>query len=500
MDWHPCYIFTISFINFYYKLYNLKDAKDMAKKEAQKTRLEHDFLGELAIPADIYYGIQTCRALENFNVSGQPISTFPEFIKSLAWIKKSAALANAELGVIPQEIAQAICAACDEIIAGNLVDQFPVDVIQGGAGTSTNMNANEVIANRALEIMGHAKGQYEYCHPNNHVNCSQSTNDAYPSALRLALYVKLGKLIKDVEYLRKGFAKKGDEFANVVKMGRTQLQDAVPMTLGMEFHAYANTLGEEVSRLQEARKLALEINMGATAIGTGICSPKGYTQTVIEKLKEVSGLPVKSSPNLVEATWDTGCYVQISGALKRTATKISKICNDLRLLSSGPRTGLNEINLPKLQPGSSIMPGKVNPVMPEMINQICFDIMGKDMTVAIASEAGQLELNVMEPIMALCLFNGINRLGKGLRALQDRCIAGITANAERCRQMVENSIGIVTALLPYIGYESAASIAKEALASGRNVLEIAAEQNLLDQEQIKKILSPENMLQPGELA
>ena len=451
----------------------------METQNAPKMRLEHDFLGEMEIPANIYYGIQTMRALENFYVSGQPISTFPEFIRALAWIKKAAAKANAKLGVLPENIEKGICAACDDIIEGKLLDQFPVDVIQGGAGTSTNMNANEVIANRALEIMGHQKGEY-----------------AYPSALRLALYVKLGRLIGDIDYLRQGFAAKGDEFAHVVKMGRTQLQDAVPMTLGMEFHAYANTLGEEITRLEEARKLALEINMGATAIGTGICSPKGYIDLVIKELWAVSGIPVKSSPNLVEATWDTGCYVQISGALKRSATKISKICNDLRLLSSGPRTGLNEINLPKMQPGSSIMPGKVNPVMPEMVNQICFDIMGKDVTIAIASEAGQLELNVMEPIMALCMFNGINRLGKGIRALQDRCVNGITANTERCRQMVEHSIGIVTALLPYIGYEKAAAIAKEALATGKSVVQLAIDQNLLATGEIEKILSPENMLQP----
>ncbi len=468
----------------------------METQNAPKIRLEHDFLGEMELPANIHYGIQTMRALENFYVSGQPISTFPEFIRALAWIKKAAAKANAKLGVLPENIEKGICAACDDIIEGKLLDQFPVDVIQGGAGTSTNMNANEVIANRALEIMGHQKGEYQYCHPNNHVNCSQSTNDAYPSALRLALYVKLGRLIGDIDYLRQGFAAKGDEFAHVVKMGRTQLQDAVPMTLGMEFHAYANTLGEEITRLEEARKLALEINMGATAIGTGICSPKGYIDLVIKELWAVSGIPVKSSPNLVEATWDTGCYVQISGALKRSATKISKICNDLRLLSSGPRTGLNEINLPKMQPGSSIMPGKVNPVMPEMVNQICFDIMGKDVTIAIASEAGQLELNVMEPIMALCMFNGINRLGKGIRALQDRCVNGITANTERCRQMVEHSIGIVTALLPYIGYEKAAAIAKEALATGKSVVQLAIDQNLLATGEIEKILSPENMLQP----
>lgn len=468
----------------------------MEKSAKGKTRLEHDFLGEMEIPADTYYGIQTCRAMENFNVSGQPISSFPEFIRALGMIKKAAARANARLHVLPGNIAEAICAACDEIIDGGLLDQFPVDAIQGGAGTSTNMNANEVIANRALELLGHAKGEYEFCHPNNHVNCSQSTNDAYPSALRLALYNKIGRLIEDAEYLRAGFAAKGDEFANVIKMGRTQLQDAVPMTLGMEFHAYANTLGEEVTRLEEARKLAMEINMGATAIGTGICSPKGYTSAVIEELADISGIPVQTSPNLVEATWDTGCYVQISGALKRTATKVSKICNDLRLLSSGPRTGLNEINLPRMQPGSSIMPGKVNPVMPEMVNQICFDIMGKDVTISIASEAGQLELNVMEPIMAFSLFNGINRLGKGLRALQDRCVAGISANAERCRQLVAQSIGIVTALLPHIGYEKAAAIAKDALESGKNVVDLAIEQNLLDREQIAHILSPENMLQP----
>lgn len=462
----------------------------METQNAPKMRLEHDFLGEMEIPANIYYGIQTMRALENFYVSGQPISTFPEFIRALAWIKKAAAKANAKLGVLPENIEKGICAACDDIIEGKLLDQFPVDVIQGGAGTSTNMNANEVIANRALEIMGHQKGEYQYCHPNNHVNCSQSTNDAYPSALRLALYVKLGRLIGDIDYLRQGFAAKGDEFAHVVKMGRTQLQDAVPMTLGMEFHAYANTLGEEITRLEEARKLALEINMGATAIGTGICSPKGYIDLVIKELWAVSGIPVKSSPNLVEATWDTGCYVQISGALKRSATKISKICNDLRLLSSGPRTGLNEINLPKMQPGSSIMPGKVNPVMPEMVNQICFDIMGKDVTIAIASEAGQLELNVMEPIMALCMFNGINRLGKGIRALQDRCVNGITANTERCRQMVEHSIGIVTALLPYIGYEKAAAIAKEALATGKSVVQLAIDKTCWPQGKLKRSSRP----------
>ena len=460
------------------------------------TRREHDFLGELEIPADIYYGIQTYRALENFQITGHVISSFPEMIQALAYVKKAAAMANMQIGVLPENIGKAICAACDEIIAGKLHDQFPVDCLQGGAGTSTNMNANEVIANRALEIMGHRKGEYEYCHPNNHVNCSQSTNDAYPTALRLALYIKLTKLMEDLRYLQQGFAEKGKEFADVVKMGRTQLQDAVPMTLGMEFSSYATTLGEDITRLEEVRNLVLEINMGATAIGTGICSPMGYAPLVVKALRDVTGIPVVGSSNLIEATWDTGAYVQVSGVLKRTATKISKICNDLRLLSSGPRTGLNEINLPQLQPGSSIMPGKVNPVMPEVVNQICFDIIGKDVSISIASEAGQLELNVMEPLMAFCLFTGVERLGRGARALQDRCISGITANRERCRQMVEHSIGIVTALNPYIGYESSAAIAKEALATGASVYELVLKHNLLTKEQMDEILSPENMLHP----
>ncbi len=461
------------------------------------TRLEHDFLGELEIPADTYYGVQTFRALENFRISGTKISDTPELIAALACVKKAAALANMDLGVLPEDIGKAIAGACDEIIDGKLHDQFPVDCIQGGAGTSTNMNANEVIANRALELLGHKKGEYDYCHPNNHVNCSQSTNDAYPTAFRLALYNKLTRLMEDVSYLQAGFAAKASEFRDVIKMGRTQLQDAVPMTLGMEFGAYATTLGEEVLRLDETRSLLLEINMGATAIGTGINSPEGYAELVTRHLRKVSGIPVTLSVNLIEATWDTGAYVQISGVLKRSATKISKICNDLRLLSSGPRTGLNEINLPRLQPGSSIMPGKVNPVMPEVVNQVCFDIIGKDVTVTLASEAGQLELNVMEPIIALSLFQGITRLGRAARALRDRCVNGITANRERCRSLVENSIGIVTALNPYIGYESAAAVAREALETGASVYDLVLARNLLSRERMDEILSPENMIHPG---
>ena len=463
-----------------------------------ETRKEHDFLGELDIPADIYYGIQTYRAVENFKISGISISILSKFIQGMACVKKAAALANCELGVLSQEKCEAICKACDEVVAGKFDDQFPVDVFQGGAGTSCNMNANEVIANRALEIMGHKKGEYQYCHPNNDVNCSQSTNDAYPTAMRIALYAKLTQLIGDMDYLRQAFADKAEEFRDVIKMGRTQLQDAVPMTLGMEFAAYAETIREDMMRVGEARNLIAEINMGATAIGTGINSPEGYAALVTRKLREVSGVPVEMAGNMVEATSDTGAYVQLSGVLKRCATKISKICNDLRLLSSGPRCGLNEINLPPRQPGSSIMPGKVNPVMPEVMNQICFDIIGKDVTITLAAEAGQLELNVMEPVIAYSLFSGMKRLGAGCRSLVDYCIRGITANRERCRDMVYHSIGIVTALNPYLGYETSASIAREALESGRSLVDIGRERGLMSEDQLEEVLAPERMLQPGK--
>jgi len=462
-----------------------------------KTRKEHDFLGELDIPADAYYGVQTLRAAQNFRISNGSISQYPSFIRALALVKKAAAMANTELGVLPAHIGKAICAACDELLDGKLHDQFPVDTIQGGAGTSTNMNANEVIANRALEIMGHKKGEYEFCHPNNHVNCSQSTNDVYPTAFRIALYWDLSELMQRMEYLQKGFAQKGMEFADIVKMGRTQLQDAVPMTLGQEFSAYATTIGEDIQRIDEARKLPLEINLGATAIGTGINAPADYARVVCNHLRNLSGLKVATSENLVEATWDTGCYVQISGVLKRCAVKLSKICNDLRLLSSGPRTGINEINLPRLQPGSSIMPGKVNPVIPEVVNQVCFDIIGKDVTVSLAAEAGQLELNVMEPIIAHTLFRAIERLERACVTLQDKCISGITANRERCYELVVNSIGIVTNLVPVIGYEKAARVAKEALESGRSVVEVALEHKFLTRKQLDALLSPESMVRPA---
>lgn len=461
------------------------------------SRLEHDFLGEMLISSEAYYGIQTHRAMENFTISGIPLSDFPEFINALAQVKKASALANMELACLPETIGRAICNACDEIIAGKLHDQFPVDAIQGGAGTSTNMNANEVIANRALELMGYPKGDYEHCHPNNHVNCSQSTNDIYPTALRLALYMKLGNLTEAMAHLQRGCAEKSAEFADIIKMGRTQLQDAVPMTLGQEFGAYATTIGEDILRVNEARKLLLEINLGATAIGTRINTPQGYAEVAVRELAAITGLPVVLSTNLIEATWDTGAYVQISGVLKRIAVKLSKICNDLRLLSSGPRTGINEINLPRLQPGSSIMPGKINPVIPEVVNQVAFDIIGKDVTVTMAAEAGQLELNVMEPIIAFTLFTGIQRLGRAFYALQDRCMAGITANKEHCRHLVENSIGIITALNPYLGYETSAAIAKEALETGKSVVALVLARNLLSREKLDTILLPENMVSPA---
>ncbi len=459
-------------------------------------RVEHDLLGEKEIPADCYYGVQTLRAKENFTISGIPISKTPELVISLAYVKKAAASANMELGILPVELGKAICAACDEIIAGKLHEQFIVDVFQGGAGTSTNMNSNEVIANRALELLGHNKGEYQFCHPNNHVNCSQSTNDVYPTAFRIALHFLLKKLVRRMEKLRKAFAAKGLEFADVVKLGRTQLQDAVPMTLGQEFTAYATTIGEDIQRTRELLDLIKEVNLGATAIGTGLNAPPEYTRVVTEYLRNQTGLPLMTSPNLIEATWDTGAYVQIAGVLKRTAVKISKICNDLRLLSSGPRAGFNEINLPRMQPGSSIMPGKVNPVIPEVVNQIAYQVIGSDVTVTLAAEAGQLELNVMEPVIAYNLFTSINLLGKGCTTLAAKCVTGITANKDRCRELVESSIGLVTALNPCIGYENSTMIAKEALETNKSVYELVLEHNLIPKERLDELLKPENMASP----
>ncbi|QQO09618.1 aspartate ammonia-lyase [Breznakiella homolactica] len=461
-----------------------------------KVRLEHDLLGDMNVPVEYYFGIQTMRALENFHISRVRLYFFPEFIKALADVKEAAAMTNRDLGLLDPVIASAIIEACGEVREGGFNNQFVVDMVQGGAGTSTNMNANEVIANRALEILGHQKGEYKFCHPNNHVNLSQSTNDAYPTAIKIALIRSIEKLITSLKWLVDAFQSKGTEFAHVIKMGRTQLQDAVPMTLGQEFEAYAATLAEEVDRLEQNMKLFLEVNMGATAIGTGINSDPDYTGLCVKHLRSITTLPIVAAKNMIEATSDTGAFIMNSSAQKRLAAKLSKICNDLRLLSSGPRAGFNEINLPAMQPGSSIMPGKVNPVIPEVVNQIAYRVIGNDLTVTMAAEAGQLELNVMEPIIVHCLFESIEMLINGMDTLRDKCITGITANEQICRDMVYNSIGLVTALNPYLGYEASTELAKEAQKTGKGIYELVLEHNLMSKEDLDCVLLPENMVKP----
>jgi aspartate ammonia-lyase len=426
--------------------------------------------------------------MENFVVSNIPISRFPFFIQALAYNKKATALANLEYRILDPAAGGAIIEACDEIIAGKLHDQFPVDAIQGGAGTSTNMNANEVIANRALALLGKKRGEYKIVHPNNHVNLSQSINDVYPTSIRLAAAWMLDALLVELENFKASLEEKGREFHDVLKMGRTQLQDAIPMTLGQEFIAWAESVGENIERKRIARTLLLyEINMGATAIGTGLNAPKGYAEVVTRHLALLTGLPLVPSRNLIKATQDSGGFIELSGVLKRISAKVSKICNDLCLLSSGPRAGINEINLPSMQPGSSIMPGKVNPV-------IAFDVIGNDLAITLAAEAGQLELNVMEPLIAFKLFTSINNLTNVLHILTNRCIIGITANKERCREMVENSIGLVTALVPVLGYELCSEIAKKAQKTEGSVYRIVLEEGYLSEEDLKRILSPESML------
>jgi aspartate ammonia-lyase len=467
-----------------------------AQYQSGRTRNEHDLLGDRAVPHEYYYGVQTLRALENFNISGVTLSFYPVLIEALAMVKKAAALANNELGLLSKPITDAIVQACDEIINGKFHSHFVVDMIQGGAGTSTNMNANEVIANRALEILGYEKGEYKYCHPNNHVNLSQSTNDAYPTSVKIALINSNKKLTEVLQELVQSFRNKAKEFSQIIKMGRTQLQDAVPMTLGQEFEAYAVMLNEEVQRLEQNVKLFLEVNMGATAIGTGINSHPDYSETVINHLDDVTGLSIVLADNLVEATQDTGAFIMYSSAVKRLAVKLSKICNDLRLLSSGPRTGIHEINLPPMQPGSSIMPGKVNPVIPEVVNQIAFKVIGNDLAVTMAAEGGQLELNVFEPLIVQSLFESIEMLKNGMMTLKVRCIDGITANVDRCRELVEGSIGIVTALNPALGYETCTKLAKEALDTNRGVYELVLEKKLLSKAELDDLLKPENMIKP----
>ena len=462
-------------------------------------RTEHDSLGERELPDQAYYGVQTLRAMENFAISGVFIKNFEHMIEALAFVKKAAAQANCELGVLDEEKMNAISAACEELLDGKLHDHFPVDMFQGGAGTSTNMCANEVIANRGLEIMGHAKGEYDFLHPNDHVNCSQSTNDAYPTSIKLAVLLSLQDLLGAMGELRQALENKAAEFSDVLKMGRTENQDAVPMTLGQEFSAYAVMIESAAGALERNADEFHDINMGATAIGTGINSPPGYADLVTQKLSAVSGFELRRARNLVEATQNAGAFSQMSATLKRAAVQISKICNDLRWMSSGPRCGLNEISLPPMQPGSSIMPGKVNPVIPELVNQICYQVMGYDAVVSMAAEASELELCMAEPIIAYDLLHGLLILKNACVTLTSRCIVGIEANRDVCRQYVENSIGLVTALVPVIGYEKSAAVAKEALKTGGSVYTLVLEKGYMTQAKLDDMLRPENMTDPREI-
>ena len=454
-------------------------------------RQERDLLGERDIPAEAYWGVHTLRAAENFQISGTTIGRYPYLIRGLTFVKEAAALANHELGLLDRERLDAIVQACREIRDGALQDQFIVDVIQGGAGTSTNMNANEVIANRALEILGSEKGDYQRLHPNDHVNLSQSTNDAYPTAINVALIESIDELAASMFILQEAFEKKAREFDGILKVGRTQLQDAVPMTLGQEFRTFAVMLGEDRARLIESAALLHEINLGATAIGTGLNAPAGYAAIACKHLVQLTGRPLVTASDLIEATQDPGAFVHLSGVLKRVAVKLSKTCNDLRLLSSGPRAGIGEINLPPVQAGSSIMPGKVNPVIPEVVNQVAFVVIGNDITVTMAAEGGQLQLNAFEPVIVRALSESIAQLGTACRTLAERCVAGITANVDIMARRLEESIGIATALNPLLGYYAATEVAREALASGRTVPQVVLAKGYMSAEQLIEALRPE---------
>lgn len=459
-------------------------------------RLEHDLLGYREVQENAYYGIHTLRALENFPITGQPISLAGDLINALAEIKMASALANRQLGMLDEHHCTAIVDTCQEILNVQWHEQFPVDLIQGGAGTSTNMNANEVIANRGLELMGHLKGQYQHLHPNEHVNMSQSTNDVYPTALKLATYRGCERLITRMDSLQAAFERKAVAFKDILKVGRTQLQDAVPMTLGQEFHTYSVMVCEDIMRLREALPLICEINLGATAIGTGINTHPDYSRQVLEHLIGVTDLPLSTAPNLIEATQDVGSFVQLSGVLKRIAVKISKICHDLRLLSSGPRAGIGEISLPARQAGSSIMPGKVNPVIPEVVNQVAYEVIGNDVTISFAAEAGQLQLNAFEPIIAYSMFRSISHLANAFHTLEINCIDGIEPNLDVLKEHMDRSIVLVTALNPYIGYQHATEVAQTALKTGQRVYDIVLERGLLTKAQLDEILQPASLTAP----
>jgi aspartate ammonia-lyase len=455
-----------------------------------KTRLERDAIGEMAIPADADYGIHTARAVENFPITGILLRHYPELVESLAMVKKAAAMVNRDLGYLKPEIAAAIISACDLVIAGDGLQHFIVDMLQGGAGTSTNMNANEVIANIALKLLGRQRGDYAVVNPNDHVNLSQSTNDVYPTAVLRAC----PELIESQRLLKDALMAKAAEFDDVIKVGRTQLMDAVPMRLGSEFRAFAVTIGEDIERLKEFAALLREVNLGGTAIGTGINTPEGYSELVIRNLAEVSGIPLVAAADLIEATSDLGAFVTFSSVLKRIAVKLSKICNDLRLLNSGPRAGLGEIRLPAVQAGSSIMPGKVNPVIPEVVNQIAYQVIGNDLTVTMAAEAGQLQLNAMEPVLVLNILQSMRMLIRGMTTLREKCIVGLEADRERCRELLEGSLVAVTAINPYVGYAEASRIAKEALKSRRSIRDVVLSQGLMTEEQLEAAFSTENLL------
>ncbi|ABK16288.1 aspartate ammonia-lyase [Syntrophobacter fumaroxidans] len=460
-------------------------------------RIEKDFLGEKQIPDDVYYGVQTLRGKENFLITNMPVSKEPNFVKAFGYVKKAAAMANRDLGVLDPKIAEAIISACDRIIAGEMLDQFVTDFIQGGAGTSVNMNANEVIANLALESLGHKKGEYQYVNPNDHVNFGQSTNDVYPTAFHLGLILRLESYMESLGRLRDAFFAKAKEFENVLKMGRTHLQDAVPMSLGQEFHGWGTTVGEEVHRIAEVRQMLQGVNLGATAIGTTVTAAPGYPELAVKYLSELTGIEFTLAEDLIEATSDTGDYVLLSGVIKHTSVKLTKICNDIRMLASGPRCGFGEINLPQLQPGSSIMPGKVNPVIPEVVNQTGFLVIGLDLTVSLAASAGQLQLNVMEPVITFALFASIMTMQRAVESLRVNCIEGITANADRTRDMVLNSLGIVTVLKPSLGYKQCAEIAREGFLTEKSLHEIVVnERKLLTQEKWDEVFSFDNLISP----
>ena len=460
-------------------------------------RMEHDFLGDREVPADAYYGIQTLRGKDNFHITSIPISREPYFVKAFGYVKKAAAMANRDLGVLDPKIAEAIIRACDRLIAGEMLDQFVTDFIQGGAGTSTNMNANEVIANLALEILGHKKGEYQYVDPNDHVNFGQSTNDVYPTAFHLGLILRLESYMEALRQLQMAFFVKAKEFDRVLKMGRTHLQDAVPMSLGSEFHGWGTTIGEEVERLASVQRILQCVNLGATAIGTTVTAAPGYPALATKHLADITGINFSLAEDLIEATSDTGDYVLLSGVIKHTAAKLTKICNDLRMLASGPRCGLNEINLPQMQPGSSIMPGKVNPVIPEVVNQTSFLVIGLDVTVTLAASAGQLQLNVMEPVITFALFSSIATMERAVNSLRVNCVEGITANAERTRDMVLDSLGIVTLLKPSLGYKRCSEIAREGFETGKSLYDIVVkEKKFLTQEKWNEIFSFDNLIHP----